>query len=375
MEEGYPRNRVIIEGLRKNGVDVVECHEDFWKDTTQKLEGVKAGSGAIKMLCRLLLAYKALICKFRRIGYYDVLVVGYAGHIDIFLAKTLNIFRRKPVIFDAFLSLYDTAVMDRRIVQPGSLKAKLLRFIDTWSCRLSDAVLLDTQAHVDYFVSEFRLPAEKFHVIPVGSYLQIPLSPPLLKREIGRTKGDRGSFNVLYFGAYIPLHGVEVILKAAKIIQDKGSDVFFTLVGTGQLLPGMKELASSLGLKNVIFVERFVSEEELVGYVQQADICLGIFGQTDKAGRVIPCKVYNCLAMGKPLITMSSPATEGVLTHRENAILCRSGDPAALAEAILLLRNDEILREKIAHNGQEYFDKNYAADAIGKTVLHLIESL
>ena len=146
MEEGYPRNRVIIEGLRKNGVDVVECHEDFWKDTSQKLEGVKAGSGIIKTLYRLMLAYSVLICKFRRVGYYDALIVGYAGHIDIFLAKTLNIFRRKPIIFDAFLSLYDTAVMDRRIVHPGSVKAKLLRFIDTWSCRIADVVLLDTLA-------------------------------------------------------------------------------------------------------------------------------------------------------------------------------------------------------------------------------------
>ena len=128
-------------------------------------------------------------------------------------------------------------------------------------------------------------------------------------------------------------------------------------------------------MKNVIFVDRFVSEEELVGYIQQADICLGIFGQTDKAARVIPCKVYNCLSMGKPLITMSSPATEGVLTHRENAILCKPGDPAALSEAILSLKNDKILREKIAHGGQDYFEKKFSLDAIGKTVLHLIESL
>ena len=436
MEEGYPRNRVIIEGLRKNGVDVVECHEDFWKDTDQKLEGVKAGSGIIKTLYRLLLAYSMLICKFRRVGYYDVLIVGYAGHIDIFLAKALNLLRRKPLILDEFLSLYDTAVMDRRIVLPGSVKAKLLRFIDTWSCWIADAVLLDTQAHVDYFVKEFRLPAEKFHAIPVGSYLsppescriplsqetsnpsdpQIPHNPPLIK-------GERRDFNVLYFGSYIPLHGVDVILEAAKLLQDENppplsplpqgegryegvplvpppltgggeacpelveggegerrafsdeSEVVFTLIGTGQLLSAMKELALSLELNNVIFIDRFVREEELIGYIMESDICLGVFGQTDKAARVIPCKVYNCLALGKPLITMSSPAMDGVLTRRENVFFCRPGDPDALSEAILTLRNDGILREKIACSGQDYFEKNFSAKAIGKTVLSLIESL
>jgi glycosyltransferase involved in cell wall biosynthesis len=313
-----------------------------------------------------------------------VLFRSYAGHIDIFFAKILNLFRRRPVLLDAFLSLYDTAVMDRRIVSPGSMKAKLLWLMDRWSCRIADAVLLDTQAHVDYFVREFRLPAEKFHAIPVGSYLA-PHDENTLPFK-GRDKGGDGVFSgehqrewknrftVLYFGSYIPLHGVDVILKAAKIIQDKGNGVLFTLVGIGQLLPAMKELALSLELKNVIFIDRFVREEELMGYIMEADICLGVFGQTDKAARVIPCKVYNCLAMGKPLVTASTLATEGVLTHRENAFLCRPGDPAALSEAILSLKNDKMLREKIAHNGLGYFKKNFSAEAIGKKVMDVIDT-
>src|SRR3990172_11571720 len=327
MEEGYPRNRVIIDGLKKNGVDVVECHEDLWQGTSEKLEGIKDGLAVLKKSLHIIKAYLSLIKKFKNAGNYDALIVGYAGHIDIFLAKVLNLFRKKPLIFDAFLSLYDTVVMDRKIVSQNSLKAELLWLIDHWSCRMADAVLLDTPAHVDYFVREFRLPAEKFYAIPVGSYLassescriplsqetsnppipQIPLKPPLLKGEIsfppfrkgGKGGFDRGfsdehqkewkdRFTVLYFGSYIPLHGVDVILKAAKIIQEnkvkgeKGGfkhgfsddrEIIFTLVGTGQLLPAMKELASRLELKNVIFIDRFVREEELMGYIQQADIC------------------------------------------------------------------------------------------------------
>ena len=369
MEEGYPRNRVIIEGLRKNGVDVVECHEDFWKDTSQKLEGVKAGSGIVKMLYRLLLTYSKLISKFRRVGHYDALIVGYAGHIDIFLAKVLNLFRRKPLIFDAFLSLYDTAVMDRRIVRHGSFKAKLLRLIDTWSCRLADAVLLDTQLHVDYFVKEFGLPAGKFYDVPVGSALSSSY-PPLYKR------GDRGdlTFEILYFGSYIPLHGVDIIIQAAKILQSE-NDIVFTLIGKGQLLPVMKQLVSDLELKNVSFIDRFVEEKELVQYIQRADICLGIFGQTEKALRVIPCKVYNCLQFGKPLITGNTVATEGILKHKDNAFLCRPGDPDDLARGITELKNDGKLRENIGTNGYKYFENNFSIEAIGQGILKIIHNI
>ena len=370
MEEGYPRNRVIIEGLRRNGVEVTECHEDFWKDTSEKLEGVKAGY--IKTTLRLLRVYLSLIKKFMKIGPYDAMIVGYAGHIDIFLAKFLNILRHRPIIFDAFLSLYDTAVIDRKIVQAGSLKAKLLRMIDTWSCRMADAVMLDTQAHINYFVREFKLPSEKFHAVPVGSALTGSYSNKTSAGTGGKSIKEKDQLEVLYFGSYIPLHGVDVIIRAAKILQDE-KDIIFTMIGKGQLLPEMKRLASDIGLKNINFIERFVEEAELVRYIQKSDICLGIFGQTDKALRVIPCKVYNCLDIGKSLITARNEATEGVLSHKDNAILCRPGDADDLAKAILILKNDAVLRDKIARNGREYFVNNFSSEAIGKKVLEILQ--
>ncbi|MCC7202771.1 MAG: glycosyltransferase family 4 protein [Nitrospirae bacterium] len=369
LEEGYPRNRVIIEGLSKNGIDVVECHEDLWGGTSDKLAGIQDGFSIITKLLRILQVYFRLIIKYRGIGKHDAIIVGYAGHIDIFLAKLLNLFKRKPLIFDVFLSIYDTAVVDRAIVPSGSVRAKLLHMTDAWSCWIADAVLLDTPAHIDYFVSEFSLPAGKFHAIPVGSSLPV-------NNTSGLSSSKNNKFTVLYFGSYIPLHGVDIILKAAGMLQetDNGT-VGFTLVGTGQLLPEMKGLATGLGLKNVTFIDRFVKESELAGLISNADICLGIFGKSDKALRVIPCKVYNCLAAGKPLITARTLATDSVLTHNKNVYFCDPGDPASLAKAVLALKDNESLRNKIAQNGMTYFNNNFSADAIGRKVAEIIQGI
>lgn len=358
---------MIIEGLKRNGIDVIECHEDLWSGTSDKLAGIQDGFSIIRKLFRILKTYLRLILKYRSIGNYDAIIVGYAGHLDIFLARFLNLLKRKPLIFDAFLSLYDTAVKDREIISPASFKAKLLHLTDTWSCRIADAVLLDTPAHIDYFVTEFGLPAGKFHAIPVGSSLPV-------HRSTRTPAGNSNKLNVLYFGSYIPLHGVDVILKAAKILQDKDNGaVVFTLAGTGQTLRDMKGLASKLELTNVNFIDRFVKEEELAGLISTADICLGIFAGSNKALRVIPCKVYNCLAAGKPLITAKTSATDGVLTHNENVYFCNSGDPESLANAILALRNDGSARNRIAQNGMDYFNNNFSADAIGRKVVEIIK--
>src|SRR3989304_5151940 len=96
MEDGYPRNRVIIEGLRENGVDVVECHEDLWKGTAEKLEGIRDSRAVFNRLSKILSTYVRLVRKSKEIGEYDILIVGYAGHVDIFLAKLLNLFVKKP---------------------------------------------------------------------------------------------------------------------------------------------------------------------------------------------------------------------------------------------------------------------------------------
>ncbi len=371
--EGYPRNKVIIDGLKKNGVDVVECHEDLWESTSEKITGIKNGFALFRKIFDVLKVYARLVRKFRAVDDYDVMVVGYAGHIDVFLAKLLSLFRKKPLVFDAFLSLYDTAVVDRRLVSPHSLKAKLLRLLDKWSCRIADVVFLDTQAHIDYFKSEFNLPPHKFVEIPVGSSFsyETPMSRELTNVDWGVNKDK---FDVLYFGSYIPLHGVDVILNAARILQGE-KDVVFTLIGVGQLLPEMNGLASVLKLDNVTFVDRFVKEDHLMQYISKADVCLGIFGSTNKAQRVIPCKVYNCLAMGKPLITARTPATERVLTNMENAFLCRPGDPEALAEAILFLRNNKSLSDRIGQAGGKYFLENLSVGAIGQRVIKVLEGL
>ncbi|MEE8186005.1 MAG: hypothetical protein V3T96_06395, partial [Thermodesulfobacteriota bacterium] len=289
--EGYPRNSVIIHGLRENGVEVIECHEDLWRGSKDKIKRVGAIPGLLIILPRLLRTYISLIYRFIRSPDYDIIIVGYTGQFDIFLARILNLFKKKPVILDAFISIYDTIVMDRSLVSPGSIRATLLWWLDRTACRVADLILLDTSEHINYFVKEFGLPREKFLRLFVGGD-EVANKAGIMNKELGiriqETKNKKqkdGTFNVLYFGTYIPLHGVEYIIKAAKRLEDE-EDICFTLIGTGQLLEDTKRLASDLSCKYIEFIDRWVSSTELVSYISKSDVCLGIFGITEKTSRV-----------------------------------------------------------------------------------------
>ncbi len=284
------------------------------------------------------------------------------GTLTFFFSR---MFCRKPVVFDAFISNYDSLVHDRKLVRDGSLKAKMLRFGDKYSCRLANKSIFDTEEHKKYFIEEFGLEskAKDFFVVEVGADNDVFYPAP----ETGEKKTL--PFTVLFYGTFIPLHGVEYIIRAAKMLEKE--DIKFLVYGTGQTFEADKKLAESLEIKNMTFGNVSIDKGPQ-GVIGPADICLGIFGDTNKAKRVIPTKGFQIIAMKKPLLTGDSPASRDVFTDRMNALLCSMADSKALADAIMLLKKDAVLRQKIAEGGYVLYKEKYTSKALGKKFLEAI---
>ena len=104
-------------------------------------------------------------------------------------------------------------------------------------------------------------------------------------------------------------------------------------LGGGQLSAEIKSLASSLELNNVTFVD-WVDYDGLLEEYLRSDLCLGIFSQTEKCGRAIPNKVFDALAAERAVITGDTGATRELLSDRQDALLCRVGDPMFLRGGI-----------------------------------------
>ena len=89
----------------------------------------------------------------------------------------------------------------------------------------------------------------------------------------------------------------------------------------------------------------WVAYRQLRLWLSQADLCLGIFGTSEKAASVIPNKVFQIVAAGRPVLTRDSPAIRELLSPGAPCTyLVPAGDACALAEAVLahhrLLRGD-----------------------------------
>jgi len=364
-------NEVLIRSLRENQIEVVECNQRLWKGRMEKVEKAKGIFSIISLIPRLCRSYLSLSWKFLRVGSYDAIIVGYPGHFDFFLVKFLNIFRRnRPVLINLLFSLYDTIVRDRQLIPPGSFMAKCILFVDKTLLRWADSIILDTSTHIEHICSMFNIDKNKFIRVPVGAddtlFKPGKSSSPMVKTGTG--------INLLFFGTYIPLHGIEYILQAAQRLKSF-TDVRFTLIGSGQTYEEMQNLANVLELKNINFINSWVPYRELVQYIQSADICLGIFGATEKAAMVIPCKIYNCLAMGKPVITADTPAAREILSDGVHALLSPPGDPQSLADAILKLRDNPRYREYIGKAGYDLFQNTMTPKQVGFNLKQILEEI
>jgi glycosyltransferase involved in cell wall biosynthesis len=357
---GKPRNRILLRGLEENGARVIRCHRDVWAGVEDKSQ-VRGLSGAARLLLRWLLAYPGLLLRYLRLPRHDAVLVGYLGHLDVLLLRPLARLRRVPVVWDVFLSLHDTVVDDRRLLGPRHPLARLLRAWEWLACRAADRLLMDTRAQARFLEQAYRLSGVE--AVPVGAE---PEAFPPVERAV-RTEDP---VRVLFYGQLIPLHGVETILQAARATRDEPFE--WTLIGDGQEAERVRRFLEENPLDRLRWV-RWVPYGELARWIGEADVCLGIFGTSGKAARVIPNKVYQVISRGRPLVTRDGPAIRELLTGDEPGVwLVPPGDPEALAAALRRFRDE---RGRLAAPLFDGLRPRIAPRAVGARLLEVVQGV
>lgn len=311
-DTGKPRVRILLQGLRENGVEVIECHKEVWGGIEDKSQ-LKGFIRKLRLVLGWLLAYPGLIFRYLRLPKHDAVIIGYLGNLDVLILWPFARLRRVPIVWDAFLSLYNTVIEDRRMIARKNPIAWILWAWEWHACKAADLIIVDTSTHGKYFIDTFGADRNKIRRVFVGA----ETDKFNTLQGLSDSRMSNQPFTVLFYGQLIPLHGIETVIRAAKLSEKMG--IHWIIIGSGQESTKMKGLIESLKPSNLEHIE-WVPYQELINWIQKADVCLGIFGTSAKAGRVIPNKVFQILASGRPLITRDSdairelipPGTEGV---------------------------------------------------------------
>ena len=361
--EKYSRNKIMIAALRIAGAEVKECHVTLWHGIKDRVDVTVGGWKSPRFWWRVIRAYVQLIWKYFKVGDYNVMMVGYPGHFDVFLAKILVFFSRKPLVWDVFMSLYLVS-LERNLDQQSQFSVNLLKKIEARALRLPDLLIQDTVEYVNWFQRVYGISPEKFRLIPTGADDRI-FKPVTFQSD----KSD-GLFHVLYYGTFIPNHGIRIIVGAAELLRDE-KGIIFELIGDGPERKVAEEIVKETNLKNVKFIE-WMDQKNLIQYINRADVCLGAFGDTLQSLMTVQNKIYECMAMGKTVITGDSPVIRGEFTQFTDLIISERNS-ISLAGAITLLKGHPEIRKKISMNSFLKFKENYSLICIGKKMIAFLE--
>lgn len=328
FDAGYARNRILRAQLAELGWQVRDFHPRV--------------SGLGDWEARL-----------RRLPTPDLVWVPCFRQRDLAAASRWARRRGVPLLFDPLISAYDKQVDERGKLAADSPRARRLLAWERALFARADRVLADTPAHADYFAEKLGVSRDRLAVVYVGAeeglFKPGPAAPP---------RSTEQPLEVLFYGSFIPLQGPATVVEAARRYQ--GPPVRWTLLGNGPLRPACEALAG--GLPNVAF-EDWLPYEELPERIRRADLLLGVFGTTPKAGRVIPNKVFQALAAGKPVVTRAAPAYPADLLAAESSglVWVDAGDAQGLADRIATLAADRTalrrLGEAAAQTSQTYFSE------------------
>lgn len=346
-QPNFSRNHILIAGLRQNHTHVIQCHSSSpW----------------------IFRRYPQLVGKFIKYHHHcTAIVVGVVGNYDVPLAWALGRIFRIPVIFDAFISLYDTYVNDRKICTPGSLQARWFWAIDKLSCLAADKIIVDTPEHRNFFMSTFHVSPKKFAIVPAGA--DDAIFKPGKHPTTSPKSSAKRKLVVEFHGMFTRLSGAEYFIQAAKYLEHHPR-LEFWLIGESAHYHVPIQLLEKLKPQTLRYWPR-VPVKKLAFLVSQADITVGHLGLTEKASRVISFKIYQGLSVKNAVIAPDVKAIKHVFS-RETLLLTKPGNARSLSRKILLLANNKRLRNRIAKNGNELYRKQYTNKILAQKLLNTI---
>ena len=183
-------------------------------------------------------------------------------------------------------------------------------------------------------IETFKIPSEKIEVIHEGVDTSKfdPNNKPIFRDKF------KSQYVILFVGALVKTKNVDKLIRVFNYVQ-KRIDTSLVIVGEGPEKSNLMKIAKELNLKNKVFFEGFVKDEDLPYYYSSCDIfasCSIIEG----FGLIF----LEAMASGKPVVAFNIASIPEVV--KNGGIIIKNFDLKEMAEKIIeLLSNKEVYEE------------------------------
>ncbi len=241
------------------------------------------------------------------------------------------------------------------------------RWLERFLYRRADCVMVNSPGFVVHVRS---LGAKRVELVPNGA------DPAMFDSADGalafrRQNALEGFFVALYAGAHGMSNDLEVLLDAARLLQDLPARL--ALVGDGKDKPALMERARSMGLSNVVFIPP-VAKRAMPSVLAAADACIAILKPLEEYKTTYPNKVFDYMAAGRPVVLAIDGVIRQVVEEAGCGIFVPPGDPAGVARAIRTLAAEPSRAREMGLQGRRYLELHFNREKIAETLLQVLHT-
>lgn len=386
-EVGAPQNRLFELAIRlqKEGVDItvltampnypnMEIHKSYLgkKYYYEEMEGLKVHRSSIfvsksKSILIRLQNYFSFVWSSYKVGRTKL-----KGEYDFILCESPPLFlgisayllsknKKAKMIFNVS-DLWPESAEKLGLVT-NKFFLKLATILEEFLYRKSVLITGQTQGIVENISNRF--PQKNVYWLPNGVDLSFYNPDDVVSNWRSENKFHKDDLLLLYAGILGHAQGIEVILNAANLTK-KHPGIKYLMLGSGPEKEKLLQIKEELQLENVFFLD-LVPKSKMPEIVKAVDVALVPLKKLDLFLGAIPSKIFENLAMKKPLLLGVDGEAKELFINKGNAgLFFDPENNLELAEKIIYLNANREKIEEFGANGRRYVDEYFNRNKIGK---------
>ncbi len=253
--------------------------------------------------------------------------------------------------------------------QPMLIRAS--EWLEQFLYRKADRVVVNSPGFIDHVRAGG---ADHVELIPNGTDTGM-FDPQARGEKFRQTHGLTDKFIALYAGAHGMSNDLDIVLSAAKALQDR-SDIMFVLIGDGKEKPTLQLRAKELALSNLRFIPP-APKKGMPDVLAAADVCIAILKPISLYATVYPNKVFDYMAAGRPVVLAMEGVIREVVESAEAGIVIPPGDSSAMAQAIRYFADQPQKGIDMGARGREHvkthFNRPDQAEKLGQIIEKMVK--
>lgn len=232
-------------------------------------------------------------------------------------------------------------------------------FIEKKCYNLIDGIIVHNESsYNDLKKKNFKI--KNIEIIPHGNYK--PFIEAFPSRNIKTRKAD---FSLLFFGQIKRVKGLDILLKAIKIVKDKGyNNIHLTVAGKAWKsdLDYYIELINELGIQNEVETNfRYIPDDQVASFYAKADLVILPYTEIYQSGVILLTMSY-----GKPVLCSDLDAFKEIVVDEQTGFLFKNKNEIDLANKIIYLYNHQEIINQVTSNSSILMDTKYDWINIGR---------